>query len=70
MKRILCLAFLIAGVCGAQEPGDFKPAESNVMNAQYPRVDSAGRGRRRTRRGEAPLDGCVGGSQMLRNFVD
>ncbi len=43
MKRILCLAVLITGVCGAQEPGDFKPAESNVMNAQYPRVDSAGR---------------------------
>ncbi len=43
MKKILCLTLLLAGVCGAQEAGDFKPAESNVMNAQYPRVDSTGR---------------------------
>ena len=38
------LAFLfLAGVCCAQESGDFKPASTNVWDAQYPRVDSAGR---------------------------
>jgi enterochelin esterase family protein len=31
------------GLCLAQEAGDFKPAASNVMNAQYPRVDSESR---------------------------
>jgi enterochelin esterase family protein len=34
---------LLAGLCGAGESGDFKPATTNVWNAQYPRVDSAGR---------------------------
>ena len=27
----------------AQDSGDFKPATSNVLNAQYPRVDSNSR---------------------------
>jgi enterochelin esterase family protein len=34
---------LLASVSFAQEPGDFKPAETNVWGAEYPRVDSAGR---------------------------
>ena len=38
------LAFLLfASLCYAQEPGDFQPASTNVWDAQYPRVDSAGR---------------------------
>src|SRR5450631_4821136 len=38
------LAFLLfAGLCCAQDPGDFQPATTNVWDAQYPRVDSAGR---------------------------
>ncbi len=38
------LAFLLlVSLCGAQEPGDFQPASTNVWDAQYPRVDSAGR---------------------------
>jgi enterochelin esterase family protein len=39
---------LLAGLCAvqgssAQEAGDFRPAETNVWGAQYPRVDSTGR---------------------------
>jgi enterochelin esterase family protein len=32
-----------ASFCLAQDPGDFKPATSNVLDAQYPRVDSSSR---------------------------
>ena len=32
-----------ASLCSAQEPGDFKPAVTNVPDAQYPKVDSASR---------------------------
>jgi enterochelin esterase family protein len=32
-----------ASVCFAQEAGDFKPAETNVWGAQYPRVDGTGK---------------------------
>jgi enterochelin esterase family protein len=36
--------FLLAASLGsAQEPSDFRPAETNVWGAQYPRVDGAGR---------------------------
>jgi enterochelin esterase-like enzyme len=34
---------LLARVGNAEEPDDFKPAETNVWGASYPRVDSAGR---------------------------
>jgi hypothetical protein len=38
------LAFLLlASPCYAQEPSDLQPASTNVWDAQYPRVDSAGR---------------------------
>jgi enterochelin esterase family protein len=45
MKRTgLALLFLcLTGICWAQDAGDFKPAPTNVWDAQYPRVDSAGR---------------------------
>ncbi len=33
----------IAAVCSAQQTGDFKPAETNVWGAEYPRVDGTGR---------------------------
>ena len=36
---LLCLAALGS----AQAPSDFRPASSNVWDAQYPRVDSKGR---------------------------
>ena len=45
MKRtglaLLCLC--VASTGRAQEAGDFRPASTNVWDAQYPRVDSGGR---------------------------
>ncbi len=45
MKQLgFALALLsVAAICSAQQPGDFKPAETNVWGAEYPRVDSTGR---------------------------
>ncbi len=43
MRPIPIVALMAAGFCLAQESGDFKPAASNVLNAQYPRVDSKSR---------------------------
>src|SRR4051812_37962029 len=43
VKWIPWAAALIAGVASAQGAGDFKPAETNVWDAEYPRVDSQGR---------------------------
>ncbi len=43
MKKVGLSLFLLASLCSAQEPGDFKPAETNVWGAEYPRVDSSGR---------------------------
>ncbi len=34
---------LLASVCSAQDAGNFRPASTNVWDAQYPRVDSTGR---------------------------
>ena len=31
---------LAASICFAQDSGDFKPATSNVLDAQFPKVDS------------------------------
>ena len=33
----------VAAICSAQQAGDFKPAETNVWGAEYPRVDGTGR---------------------------
>jgi enterochelin esterase-like enzyme len=43
MKQLATAMLLVAGLCCAQEPGDYKPAATNVWGANYPRVDSAGR---------------------------
>ncbi|HEU4625446.1 MAG TPA: alpha/beta hydrolase-fold protein [Steroidobacteraceae bacterium] len=43
MWRLVLLAVLAAGVCSAEEAGDFRPATTNVWGAEYPRVDGAGR---------------------------
>ncbi|HEY3624917.1 MAG TPA: alpha/beta hydrolase-fold protein [Terracidiphilus sp.] len=43
MRLVGILAMMAASVCGAQESGDFKPAVTNVMDSQYPRVDSQSR---------------------------
>jgi enterochelin esterase-like enzyme len=39
----ILLVFLLSSLCCAQEPGDFRPAETNVWGAEYPRVDIVGR---------------------------
>jgi enterochelin esterase family protein len=42
--RLIGLAILRATICClAQDSGNFKPAASNVLDAQYPRVDSNSR---------------------------
>jgi enterochelin esterase-like enzyme len=45
MKKItIALAVgLVAALCRADEPARFEPAETNVGNAEYPRVDASGR---------------------------
>jgi enterochelin esterase family protein len=43
MKGLAMLMLLFAGLCSAQTPEDFKPAETNVWGAEYPRVDREGR---------------------------
>jgi enterochelin esterase family protein len=41
IAAIVCA--LAASVCLAQAPGDFRPASTNVWDAQYPRIDAEGR---------------------------
>jgi enterochelin esterase family protein len=53
MKSIGMIALLLAGVCYAEEPGDFKPAATNVSGAAYPRVDSASRAQFRVKAPDA-----------------
>lgn len=43
MKLALMAFALCASVCIAQDQAEFKPASSNVLDAQYPRVDSGSR---------------------------
>jgi len=43
MKLFGIPMLLAASLCCAQAPDDFKPASTNVLDAQYPRVDSASR---------------------------
>lgn len=43
MRLITIVAVVATRFCLAQELGDFKPATSNVLDAQYPRVDSKSR---------------------------
>jgi enterochelin esterase family protein len=43
MTRVGLALVLVAGVASAEEAGDFRPAETNVWAAPYPRVDGAGR---------------------------
>ena len=39
----LSVVVLLASICAAQDAGDFTPASTNVLGAQYPRVASDGR---------------------------
>jgi hypothetical protein len=43
MKLALMAILLGASLCYGQNQGNFKPATSNVLDAQYPRVDSNSR---------------------------
>ena len=43
MKLAVIAIMLGAALCYGQEQGDFKPATSNVLDAQYPKVDSNSR---------------------------
>ena len=43
MRRIGIVMLLSASLCFAQGSSDFKPASSNVLDAQYPQVDSNSR---------------------------
>jgi enterochelin esterase-like enzyme len=43
MRLITIMALVATPFCLAQDAGDFKPATSNVLDAQYPRVDSKSR---------------------------
>ncbi len=43
MRNIAWILVFIASACAAQDGAEFKPASTNVMGAQYPRVDSEGR---------------------------
>ena len=51
IAAIVCA--LAANVCLAQAAGDFRPASSNVWDAQYPRIDDAGRVQVRVKAPEA-----------------
>jgi enterochelin esterase family protein len=43
MRSIAMLTLLTASLCFAQESGDFRPATSNVLDAQFPKVDGNSR---------------------------
>ena len=43
MRTVAILMLLSASLCFAQGASDFKPASSNVLDAQYPQVDSNSR---------------------------
>lgn len=43
MRLAILVALIGTAWCLGQGPGGFQPASSNVMNAQYPRVDGSSR---------------------------
>jgi enterochelin esterase-like enzyme len=43
MTKLGLALLLVASICSAEDPGDFRPAETNVWGAEYPRVDGTGR---------------------------
>ena len=43
MKILACALVLIAGTCVAQDASEFRPAETNVWGAEFPRIDPTGR---------------------------
>lgn len=52
--RLIGSAILaVASLCAAQDPGDYKPASTNVLDAQYPRVNGEGRAQFRVKAPDA-----------------
>ena len=43
LLAIFALFFLSSALSGAQETDTFRPSETNVWGAEYPRVDSTGK---------------------------
>jgi len=43
MRLLALVALCLSSACWAQRAGDFRPAETNVWDAEYPRVDGEGR---------------------------
>src|SRR5690242_19749546 len=43
MKVVAIILLLLSSIGWAQESGDFKPSDTNVWGAEYPKVDSTGR---------------------------
>ena len=43
VKYLAIATLLVAVACCAQEPSDYRPAETDVWGAQYPRVDTSGK---------------------------
>src|SRR5579884_1672320 len=43
LKRLGMAALLAAGLCWAAESNDYTPAATNVLDAQYPRVNGEGK---------------------------
>jgi enterochelin esterase-like enzyme len=43
MKLVAIILLLLGNICWAQDSGDFKPSDTNVWGADYPKVDSTGR---------------------------
>ena len=40
---LACVLALSSSICSAQDASEFRPAETNVWGAEYPRIDSTGR---------------------------
>lgn len=53
MKAVGIAVLLAASLCWAQDSSDYKPAATNVLDAQYPRVDGQGRAQFRVKAPDA-----------------
>ena len=53
MKLIGIVVLLFTSLCWAQAPDSFQPAATNVLDAAYPRVDSAGKAQFRVKAPDA-----------------
>ena len=68
MRAIGIVMLLSASLCFAQGSSDFKPASSNVLDAQFPQVDSSSRVQIRLRRPMRPRCGSISGAARKRTW--